>query len=135
MSTNDVNPNVAKTMADLVTPRQLVAIRAIANSQGRNAENICRERMKCSSVELSRRAASAFIDLLKQPEEVGAEIEQVQVLISQALSRMADQSMASVIRRLVFQPQTDWSKGVDAMKLYCPDVKLESERATGEVTL
>ena len=56
---------VAKTMADLVTPKQLVAIRAIANSQGVNAEAECLEALKCRPEELSRRAASAFIDHLK----------------------------------------------------------------------
>jgi hypothetical protein len=56
---------IAKTMADLVTPKQLVAIRAIANSQGLNAESECLEVIKCRPEELSRRAASAFIDYLK----------------------------------------------------------------------
>lgn len=56
---------IAKTMADLVTPKQLVAIRAIANSQGVNAETECLEALKCRPEELSRRAASAFIDHLK----------------------------------------------------------------------
>ncbi|MGA9772275.1 MAG: hypothetical protein WBV94_24800 [Blastocatellia bacterium] len=56
---------VAKTMADLVTPRQLVAIHSISNSQGLNAETECLEALKCRPEELSRRAASAFIDHLK----------------------------------------------------------------------
>ncbi|HXG94396.1 MAG TPA: Rad52/Rad22 family DNA repair protein [Blastocatellia bacterium] len=56
---------VAKTMADLVTPKQLVAIRAIANANGVNAEKECVEVLKCRPEELSRRAASAFIDYLK----------------------------------------------------------------------
>ena len=56
---------VAKTMADLVTPKQLVAIRAIANANRLNAERECMEVVKCRPEELSRRAASAFIDYLK----------------------------------------------------------------------
>lgn len=56
---------VAKTMAELVTPRQLVAIRVIANSQGINAEGECRRLLGCVPEELSRKAASAFIDHLK----------------------------------------------------------------------
>jgi hypothetical protein len=56
---------VAKTMADLVTPKQLVAIRAIANAQQVNAETECMEIFKCRPEELSRRAASALIDRLK----------------------------------------------------------------------
>jgi Rad52/22 family double-strand break repair protein len=63
---------VAKTMADLVTPKQLVAIRAIANAHGVNAETQCLELLKCRPEELSRKAASVFIDYLKSktPDEV-----------------------------------------------------------------
>ncbi|MEN3336207.1 MAG: hypothetical protein V7641_5572 [Blastocatellia bacterium] len=63
---------VAKTMADLVTPKQLVAIRAIANAHGVNAEAQCLELLKCRPEELSRKAASVFIDYLKSktPDEV-----------------------------------------------------------------
>jgi hypothetical protein len=63
---------MAKTMAELVTPRQLVAIRAISNSQKIDAEAQCKELMQCKPEELSRKAASAFIDYLKAkaPEEV-----------------------------------------------------------------
>jgi Rad52/22 family double-strand break repair protein len=65
---------VAKTMADLVTPKQLVAIRAIANTQGVNAEAACMEMLKCRPEELSRRAASAFIDYLKNKSADVAEV-------------------------------------------------------------
>jgi hypothetical protein len=65
---------VAKTMADLVTPKQLVAIRAIANAQAVNAEAECLEILKCRPEELSRRAASAFIDHLKSRT---ADVEEV----------------------------------------------------------
>jgi hypothetical protein len=65
---------IAKTMADLVTPKQLVAIRAIANAQGVNAEAECLEVLKCRPEELSRRAASAFIDHLKSRT---ADVEEV----------------------------------------------------------
>jgi Rad52/22 family double-strand break repair protein len=63
---------VAKTMADLVTPKQLVAIRAIANAHGVNAEAQCLELLRCRPEELSRKAASVFIDYLKSktPDEV-----------------------------------------------------------------
>jgi len=65
---------VAKTMADLVTPKQLVAIRAIANAQNVNAESECLEMLKCKPEELSRRAASAFIDHLKAKTAEGDEV-------------------------------------------------------------
>jgi hypothetical protein len=63
---------VAKTMADLVTPKQLVAIRAIANAHGVNAEAQCLELLRCRPEELSRKAASIFIDYLKSktPDEM-----------------------------------------------------------------
>lgn len=59
---------IAKTMSDLVTPKQLVAIRAIANAGGLNAGNECMShpQLKCRVEELSRKAASGFIDHLKQ---------------------------------------------------------------------
>ncbi|HJQ71592.1 MAG TPA: Rad52/Rad22 family DNA repair protein [Blastocatellia bacterium] len=64
---------VAKTMADLVTPKQLVAIRAIANAQRVNAEAECQALLNCRPEELSRRAASAFIDHLKSKTDEAAE--------------------------------------------------------------
>ena len=65
---------IAKTMADLVTPKQLVAIRAISNAQKVNAEAECLEVLNCRPEELSRRAASAFIDHLKSK---AADVEDV----------------------------------------------------------
>ncbi len=50
---------------DLVTPRQLVALRAIANSMGMEAEAECQRLLKCDIKEISRRAASTLIDHLK----------------------------------------------------------------------
>jgi hypothetical protein len=61
------NDPIAKTMSDLVTPKQLVAIRAIANAGSLNAEVECMEHpnLKCRPEELSRVAASKFIVYLK----------------------------------------------------------------------
>lgn len=62
---------LAKTLADLITPKQLVAIRAIAHAQGLQAEQECQKIYNCQLEELSRQAASALIDQLKlqqQPE-------------------------------------------------------------------
>jgi Rad52/22 family double-strand break repair protein len=56
---------LAKTLADLITPKQLVAIKAIANTQGLQAEEECFSLYGCKLDELSRRAASALIDHLK----------------------------------------------------------------------
>jgi hypothetical protein len=67
---------MAKTMAELVTPRQLVAIRAISNSQKIDAEAECKELMQCKPEELSRKAASAFIDYLKSKSSDEGELRQ-----------------------------------------------------------
>lgn len=61
------NPE-AESMADLVTPKQLVAIRAISNSRNINAESECLKQLRCRPEELSRRAASTFIDYLKESQ-------------------------------------------------------------------
>jgi len=61
-------------MADLVTPKQLVAIRAIANTTNGNAEALCLEFYQCKPEELSRRAASVFIDYLKIRSADGGEL-------------------------------------------------------------
>ena len=56
---------VAKSSADLVTPKQILKIRGIANSEGINAEAECMEVFKCRPEALSRSAASWFIDHLQ----------------------------------------------------------------------
>lgn len=72
ISTNtQLHDPLAKTLADLITPKQLVAIRAIAQAQGLDAEKECQAIYSCQLEELSRQAASALIDQLKlrqQPE-------------------------------------------------------------------
>lgn len=60
-----VNGNIARTMAALLSPKQLNAIRVIANSRALNAETECLERMRCQPEELTRWAASELIDWLK----------------------------------------------------------------------
>lgn len=66
-ATNHTQPRdpLAKTLADLITPKQLAAIRAIANAQGIEAEQECQTVYSCQLEELSRQAASALIDQLK----------------------------------------------------------------------
>jgi hypothetical protein len=76
---NEIQPQfsgepVARTIAELVTPKQLVAIRAIANAQKVNAESECVALLGCKPEELSRRAASAFIDHLKSKNAEAGEI-------------------------------------------------------------
>lgn len=55
----------AKTFGDLVTPKQLVAIRATANAVKVDAEKECAELYQCKPEELSRERASEFIQHLK----------------------------------------------------------------------
>jgi hypothetical protein len=52
-------------MADLVTPKQLGMIRALAREAGVDVEEECQSVLRCKTDELSKRAASSFIDHLK----------------------------------------------------------------------
>lgn len=64
---------LAKSMADLVTPKQLGMIRALAREAGVDAEEECQSILRCKTDELSKRAASSFIDHLKGlQQEAGA---------------------------------------------------------------
>jgi hypothetical protein len=60
---------VAKSLSDLVTPKQLGMIRAIAREIGIDADAECSAVMKCKTSELSRRAASTLIDHLRDMQE------------------------------------------------------------------
>ncbi|HEX8494499.1 MAG TPA: Rad52/Rad22 family DNA repair protein [Pyrinomonadaceae bacterium] len=64
---------LAKSMADLVTPKQLGMIRALAREASVDVEEECQSVLRCKTDELSKRAASSFIDHLKglQQEAVG----------------------------------------------------------------
>lgn len=66
------NP-LAKSVAELATPKQLGMIRALSRELGIDADEECRRvlSLECRIEELSRRAASSFIDHLKRqtPEE------------------------------------------------------------------
>jgi hypothetical protein len=52
-------------MADLVTPKQLGMIRALAREAGVDADEESQSVMRVRTEELSKRAASSFIDHLK----------------------------------------------------------------------
>jgi Rad52/22 family double-strand break repair protein/SWIM zinc finger len=56
---------LAKSMADLVTPKQLGMIRALAREAGVDVEEECQSVLRCKTDELSKRAASSYIDHLK----------------------------------------------------------------------
>jgi hypothetical protein len=56
---------LAKSMNDLVTPKQLGMIRAIGREIGVDVEEECQTVLRCKTDELSKRAASSFIDHLK----------------------------------------------------------------------
>lgn len=56
---------LAKSMADLVTPKQLGMIRALAREAGVDVDEECQAQLRCRAEELSKRAASSFIDHLK----------------------------------------------------------------------
>lgn len=63
---------LAKSMADLVTPKQLGMIRALAREAGVDAEEECQAQLRCRTEELSKRAASSFIDHLKNADASAA---------------------------------------------------------------
>ena len=64
---------LAKSMADLVTPKQLGMIRALAREARVDADEECQQVLRCRTEELSKKAASSFIDHLKglQQESFG----------------------------------------------------------------
>jgi hypothetical protein len=67
---------LAKSMNDLVTPKQLGMIRALAREAGVEADEECRQVMRITTEELSKKAASSFIDHLKSLQ--GAQAQQPQ---------------------------------------------------------
>jgi hypothetical protein len=58
------NPHEAQTMAELVTPKQLVAIRSAANFRAINAEAESRRMFGCAPESLNRKSASRLITYL-----------------------------------------------------------------------
>jgi len=66
---------LAKSMGDLVTPKQLGMIRALAREAGVDTEEECQSVLRCRTEELSKKAASSFIDHLKNLQG-GAEQQQ-----------------------------------------------------------
>src|SRR5262245_14424303 len=78
---NGIAPSIArdprpKTLGDLVTPKQLWVTRKRGREIGCNGEQECQSLLQCNLEEISKRAASSFIDYLKrlqqenQPEEL-----------------------------------------------------------------
>jgi hypothetical protein len=65
------NP-VAKSLSDLVTAKQLGMIRAIAREIGIDADEECNTAMQCRTDELSKRAASSFIQHLQDLQKESA---------------------------------------------------------------
>lgn len=59
---------IAASLADLVTAKQLGMIRAIGRESGIDTEAECSLILKCGTAELSKRAASAFIDHLQKAQ-------------------------------------------------------------------
>ncbi len=78
-----ISPSIArdprpKTLGDLVTPKQLWMIRNLGREIGCNVEQECQSLLQCNLEEISKRAASSFIDYLKrlQQENQPAELRQ-----------------------------------------------------------
>jgi hypothetical protein len=62
------NP-IAKSLSDLVTAKQLGMIRAISREIGVDADEECRNQMECKTDELSKKAASSFIQHLQDMQK------------------------------------------------------------------
>ena len=62
------NP-IAKTLSDLVTAKQLGMIRAIGREIGVDVDEECQTAMNCKTDELSKRAASSFIQHLQDMQK------------------------------------------------------------------
>ncbi len=62
------NP-IAKSLSDLVTAKQLGMIRAISREIGMDADEQCQTVMQCKTDELSKRAASSFIQHLQDSQK------------------------------------------------------------------
>ncbi|NOT47702.1 MAG: hypothetical protein HOP17_08120 [Acidobacteria bacterium] len=60
---------IAASLSDLVTAKQLGMIRAIGRESGIDTEGECSLLLKCSVAELSKRAASSFIDHLQKAQK------------------------------------------------------------------
>jgi hypothetical protein len=66
LHTEQPNPHEERTMADLVTPKRLVAIRCAANFRAINAETESRRMFGCAPEGLNRKAASKLITWLNE---------------------------------------------------------------------
>lgn len=71
IKTRSFEDSVAKTLGDLVTPKQLGMIRSLAREGDIDAAKECMDLMKCSVSELSKRAASELIDHLQNMQRNG----------------------------------------------------------------
>jgi hypothetical protein len=75
--TNDgfpANP-IAKSLSDLVTAKQLGMIRAISREINVDADEECQNVMQCKTDELSKRAASGFIQHLQDLQKQNVELQ------------------------------------------------------------
>ena len=68
---SDIRDPLAKSMSDLVTPKQLGMIRALSRECGVVPDEECQSVLRCRAEELSKRAASSFIDHLKDLQAKG----------------------------------------------------------------
>lgn len=62
---------LARTLADLITPRQINLIRAIGRDSGINIEQECQALLGCPVEGISKRAASCLIDYLLRKQQEG----------------------------------------------------------------
>jgi hypothetical protein len=66
---SQIHDPLAKSMADLVTPKQLGMIRALAREAALEPDEECQRVFRCNTEELSKRAASSFIEHLQKTKQ------------------------------------------------------------------
>lgn len=63
---SEIRDPLAKSMSDLVTPKQLGMIRALAREAALDVDEECQRVFRCNADALSKRAASSFIEHLQK---------------------------------------------------------------------
>ena len=74
---NLANDTIARSISEMITPRQIGMIHTISRERGIDAEAECKKRMDCRVTELSRRAASQLIDCLSEMPPVRERVRRV----------------------------------------------------------
>lgn len=73
--TAEIADPIARSLGDMITAKQLGMIRSIGRNSNINVDDECKEMMRCSVEELSKRAASDLIDHLQTISHRGGTVQ------------------------------------------------------------